>query len=454
MSTQQRTAYDNGIWLCAVCATLIDREPDHYPPDLLKKYKDAAEAKARKLIGKRRLDDQDVTDQIKSLIFGVPASKSLATIMNAHAAVAQSLEDLDPRFSVFTSHTKNRVSVELMARENIPFTLRIDRQALPNWMSQYQALIEHGEGFKTPTRHLQLKGSPLLEHIQKDMINNDSHLVFEPIGDEIRFQWSLIDPQQEVKIDLLDLAGKVITGTKSGTMKLTGYDGLLKVTFRLFLENGELIPKFNITLNTESWTGYDLRALPHLQSLEQFFSKIAKGWSIKISIIRNYQYFEIGKLTLGDQDQGIAEIAQFLEYTVAAKRLAQKINKTILYPRDGVITYEERWALENFLEWLDRSESPPQVTQSGSIRTRLVVGDPEHLVRAVESQQLQTVRSQGSFSPLNIFGQKIEIPAIEWTLEPALMHTNSDTKSIKKGDEVDVFYDYNENATMSVRLLL
>lgn len=452
MSTQQRTAYDNGIWLCAVCATLIDREPDQYPPDLLKKYKNATEAKARKLIGKRRLDNEDVTNQIKSLIFGVPVSKSLATIANAHAAVAQSLEDLDPRFSVFTSHSKNGVSVQLMARENIPFTLRIDREALPNWRSQYQALIEHGEGFKAPTRHLELKGSLLLDQIQKDIAGNNGQLIFEPLGDEIRLQWFLIDPQQEIKIDLMDLTGSVIRGTKSGTMKLAGYDGLLKVTFRVSLENGQLIPKFNITLDTGSWEGCDIRALPHLQPLKQFFEKIQKGWSIATSIIQNYQYFEIGKLTLGKQNQGIAEIAQFLEYTVAAKHLAQKLNKSIRYPRDGVVTHEEQWALENFLEWLNRSESPPQVKQSGRIFAKLIVDNPDHLVRAVENQQLQTVRSQGSFPPLNIFGQKIEVPSIEWILQPTLISTTADIKSIKQGDEIDVIYKYNENSTMSVRI--
>lgn len=48
LSSEQRSAIDNGIWLCARCATLIDKECDAYPLALLREWKRHAEDAARK----------------------------------------------------------------------------------------------------------------------------------------------------------------------------------------------------------------------------------------------------------------------------------------------------------------------------------------------------------------------------------------------------------------------
>lgn len=47
--------YNNGVWLCANCATLIDRLPADYPPDMLKQWqKDAVERIRRTGLGAPR----------------------------------------------------------------------------------------------------------------------------------------------------------------------------------------------------------------------------------------------------------------------------------------------------------------------------------------------------------------------------------------------------------------
>lgn len=43
MSEVERRSIENGIWLCSACHTLIDSDPDRYPPELLKKWKADAE---------------------------------------------------------------------------------------------------------------------------------------------------------------------------------------------------------------------------------------------------------------------------------------------------------------------------------------------------------------------------------------------------------------------------
>jgi hypothetical protein len=46
MSPEERSAPENGIWLCQTCAKLIDNDPDRFTVELLKQWKQSAEAKA------------------------------------------------------------------------------------------------------------------------------------------------------------------------------------------------------------------------------------------------------------------------------------------------------------------------------------------------------------------------------------------------------------------------
>jgi hypothetical protein len=46
LSSDERRALDNGIWLCQTCAKLVDDAPSSYPVELLRNWKDQAEADA------------------------------------------------------------------------------------------------------------------------------------------------------------------------------------------------------------------------------------------------------------------------------------------------------------------------------------------------------------------------------------------------------------------------
>lgn len=47
LTSDERSSIDNGIWLCSSCSSLIDKDPDAYPPDLLLTWKRDAEQEAR-----------------------------------------------------------------------------------------------------------------------------------------------------------------------------------------------------------------------------------------------------------------------------------------------------------------------------------------------------------------------------------------------------------------------
>ena len=52
LSSEQRRAIDNAIWLCQTCSKLIDNDPVRYPERLLRAWKSAVEAAALNAVGK------------------------------------------------------------------------------------------------------------------------------------------------------------------------------------------------------------------------------------------------------------------------------------------------------------------------------------------------------------------------------------------------------------------
>ncbi|MEQ1588385.1 MAG: hypothetical protein ABL895_21045 [Cyclobacteriaceae bacterium] len=59
LTPEQRTHIDNGIWLCNSCSTLIDRDPEYFTVDLLRKWKTDCETESwKRLIGEIRVQQK------------------------------------------------------------------------------------------------------------------------------------------------------------------------------------------------------------------------------------------------------------------------------------------------------------------------------------------------------------------------------------------------------------
>lgn len=58
LSEKQRKDIDNGLWLCSNCASLIDKDENKYPVELLRQWKNDAETESRRaLLGVSRFDE-------------------------------------------------------------------------------------------------------------------------------------------------------------------------------------------------------------------------------------------------------------------------------------------------------------------------------------------------------------------------------------------------------------
>ena len=68
MTSEQRSAIENGIWLCASCATMIDRDEIKFTEELLQQWKAQAEERSKSRHGKKLYDQQEIDAIVQSLI--------------------------------------------------------------------------------------------------------------------------------------------------------------------------------------------------------------------------------------------------------------------------------------------------------------------------------------------------------------------------------------------------
>ena len=65
MTSEERSSFENGIWLCQNCAKMIDSLPERYPETLLKKWKTTAESEA---LSKIEAPTKHITSQFSGKI--------------------------------------------------------------------------------------------------------------------------------------------------------------------------------------------------------------------------------------------------------------------------------------------------------------------------------------------------------------------------------------------------
>lgn len=75
MTPERRASAENGIWLCANCATLIDRDEDGYTVELLQEWKSKAEERAHNNISSSMPEKQVMEKVVSADIYNLTLIK-------------------------------------------------------------------------------------------------------------------------------------------------------------------------------------------------------------------------------------------------------------------------------------------------------------------------------------------------------------------------------------------
>jgi hypothetical protein len=270
MTPAERADIANAIWLCRGCARRVDRDETAYPPELLRQWRAEAEGVAYKELDTRLPAHDDAQAQLLAAVTG-HASRLLPTLIhNAHAASAEAIERLDPRFHVESSHDRGITRYRLEAREVVPFRLTVPPERAEEWGRGVAAALDAGAAFEIDADGFTVDGSALLTHVfEEDEPGQSRRITFSPEALPARVKWGAVSLAGS-KDAFDDITGTVAVGASRWTFMGDAWGGLAK----LAIEMGYVAPpwtgRFSLHFKIDAWVGRDIRSLSYFDALVAF----------------------------------------------------------------------------------------------------------------------------------------------------------------------------------------
>lgn len=280
MSIDARRSIENAIWLCATCASKVDRDVLRYTADVLRHWKNEAEALALDEHGKTQ--GRPASPALASLLSGLPPRLVPASISRIHASHAMLLEALDPRFEVETGFSNGATSITLRAREEVPITFNVSGENASPWMDGISGLVQFGKAASLSLDGVGLKGSPLIEELFGHGSKDGVKMLIEPIG---RAAIAKINATvQGVAPQLDDVPGQLYIGESGARFQGGACGGIVKIEISLSLHDDGPPRIFNVTPAFDLWGERDVRDLPYFEKVQAFWTALALEGGVTVAV--------------------------------------------------------------------------------------------------------------------------------------------------------------------------
>jgi len=441
MSKDERRSADNGIWLCDWCSRMIDQDPSGYSVELLQSWKRQAEQTARQNIGQKLYNDAEATDMLIGATTGTTKRLLPNMIHNVHNAVKQQLEALDPRFAVSTSLSNNALSYHISPKEAVSLELHLFGDRAQANAAGYRALVEHGRDFSVDGRSMAIKGSPLFDELVNGV--DGTLLLSSPKLKAIQKIW-LVEKGSGLVRGLNEVHGELSIGTKSMSFIGSAHKGLITTTFSIPITTlGASVPinaKFNVTLNTDLWTGMDIRGLPHLEKLLSFYASLVEGWDLCAAMeVDGREVFTSASMNVESVGH-MKGITTFLYYTHRCSELAKAFNWEARFTENVVFSQEEHKRVHEASiiaagDWL-LSES--DLTKYPSFIMEVLDDLSNYHAVADLKKPTNFLVEDNEGNNIVVFGETRELPPVTTDIECVLPKVLASPEQIGPGSEVVV----------------
>lgn len=434
MSPRQRGSIENAIWLCANCSTDIDKDSSRYSVEVLHEWKLTAENSARLELGKKLPGPSDAIDTLTSALTGFPKNYLANAISNVHQATAKSLESLDPRFTVKTSHEAGKTSFMILAKENVPLKMKV---LAPHANEHISNLIEHGEDVEFGAEAISFEGSKLLEKLLDDgpsILTISSNKI--PATQKL---WLVADDSSVIE-PFDDINGSISLGDKSFSFQGAACNKIFRFSYRKTLKQSDDASTVSLSLDLAQWEGLDLRSLPYFSKLFSLFSKMADGWKLFSSLEIDGNVVTSSRGIKVDDLDFVLGTANFLSYVNRCRIVASKLQHDIKYTSKISFTSEEHRVLAEIVEALEERLDYGENDLTGNASCNLIVSPECKNVKALAAMTapslIRMVMDPGG--EIVLFGTPIALPSKSYNLISVIPKIHGRIDRLKEGDTVKV----------------
>lgn len=279
----ERSSIHNGLWVCASCGDIIDRDEVAYPVELLHQLKTTAERLARERVGQR--------------------PPSFHPMPRTHGDVRRAIElfclseearcaQLDPRFNVSVGWANNAAVYELHAKEPVPTTFAIGTKDVERFLREFKRFHEYGGTLELENIDFSMKGSPLF-----------------PSADVACQRLQMASQQQAATLSIAvgkelsyrcDFAGHGSGGVKGMAFTGHAFGGLM--TAKLTADFGGRGARLTLSSDFGPWTGRPVSRLPHFARVAQLVEAIGRESNVAVSFESDGIEAGLGLCTLPKSD--------------------------------------------------------------------------------------------------------------------------------------------------------
>jgi len=424
MTSRERKGVENAIWLCANCATKIDRDVNLYTAVLLQDWKQKAELRARDEQGMRLPEATDAQDQLISAFRGIGRKFIPEAIGNVHRASVASLESLDTRFTIQSEFTNGISTFHIFAKEEVNFSAKMTPELARAWSEGIAKVINHGRSVSLPMQGVTLEGSKLIEAL---------------LGESEEVTLTVIPQSQPVVIRLVvpladgihseELPGRLTRGNQCLRFECAGYGGLIEIEFNINrLPDNSLEPLTNISLKFERWQGRNAKSPPYLDKLLQLLQCLAqRPQDLKICFEIEGERVLTGKNLVGEGSDDFSMAYTIAQYAARARAIARYFNVDVPISCEAPLTIKEHkevadlaYIVENGLKY------ERQHLRSDPLFNLLVTERDEALEKVVASGEFTTVQQRQEGRVVKLYGTNVELPPMTTTLLDVRLHVESE----------------------------
>jgi hypothetical protein len=255
----ERKAIENGLWACANCADIIDRDKDAYSVADLLSIKADAELVTSMRVGK------PPGSELSALTNPTAIKRAVDVFCNRESARQ---ERLDPRFKVGVRMGESGPMYEVTAKEQVEAQLVVTARDKELKVQALRQFFNYGGDLMLDGADLRMEGSPLSR------------------TDEVAAtRWRLTSTPRPVTMTIvlaeeagsplyIEFIGDGTQGNKGARLRGTAFGGMLTATLTADYSGVST----NLTFNFDilPWASKPVRQLPHFSRLQQIAQLLEK----------------------------------------------------------------------------------------------------------------------------------------------------------------------------------
>jgi len=436
MTPAQRKSINNGIWLCANCSIIIDKDETTYTVELLKQWKKQAEETAKLEQGTKLPKKEDAIDTLTMALTGFSKRMLVNAIDNIHKASEESLERLDPRFKVKTSYHGDVTEFFVYPKETVPFKMKVQESHTIEFKKQFINFIDYGEDIKIDNKAINLQGVPILELLFSECTGT---LTISPIPQRKRkcvMKIWFVEPETNRVEAFDDIHGEIRTGNKAFTFKGYACNELFYINLKI--DPLESSTKSTLSILFEKWNNIDINTLPYFNKILSFILKLVENWDLNGSL--ELEGNELGNFKRNKGDDDWISYYYPLKYIKLCQQISKFTNTNILFSENFDCSTQKYNHISEIVDIIHgkiyKKDDGYSVFFNWTVPENF---EGEEFFESIKNSNCLAIQWIEEFGEtIKLFDKKINLPPRVIMIESIVAEIDRDISVLKVGDVVKI----------------